>query len=239
LLDALRTCLQIAGGLTEATRRRTSEAARQLLDQAGVDLDELQRKVSDRIPPEVQTLADELIATGRANRDLLAGLIKEEIDKAMARVGRLADDVTKVGVILEALERRVRSLEDAKPAPTGGGQMAPTRERIPFADEGGPAAPAEGAAPEAAAAVLLPGPARKAAVKKAAPAKKVPAKKVPAKKAAVKKAAPAKKVPATKTAVKKTAAKQGAAKKGTAKSAVAKKTAPANPVRGEGETHDE
>jgi hypothetical protein len=229
LRDALRTCLQIAGGLTEATRRRVSETARQLLDQAGVDLDELQQKVSDRIPPEVQTLVDELIATGRANRDLLAGLIKEEIDRTMARVGRLADDVTKVGVILEALERRVRSLEDTKPAPAGGGQMTPMRERIPFADEEGPASSAEEAAPEADAAAPMPGSVKKTAVKKTAAKKAAPVKKTAAKK-----------VPAKKTAVKKTAAKQRAAKSAAAKkTAPAKKAAPANPVRGDGETHDE
>jgi hypothetical protein len=239
LLDALRTCLQIAEGLTEATRRRTSEAARQLLDQAGVDLDELQRKVSDRIPPEVQTLADELIATGRANRDLLAGLIKEEIDKAMARVGRLADDLTKAGVILEALERRVRSLEDEKPTSAGNGQMAPTRERIPFADEGGPTAPTEKAAPEAAAAVPMPEPAKKVAVKKAVPVKKTAVKKVPAKKTAPVKKTVAKQGAVKQGAAKKAAVKKAAVKKTAVKKAAVKKAAPASPVRGEGETHNE
>jgi hypothetical protein len=228
LRDALRTCLQIASGLTEATRRRASEAAQQLLDQAGVDFDELQRKVAGCIPPEVQTLADELIATGRANRDLLAGLIREEIDRTMARVGRLADDVTKVGVILEALERRVRSLEDTgKPA-----GPAPARERVPFADEAKPAAaPAEDAAPAegapAAAAV------ERTPEKKAAPVKKAVAKKAaPVKKAVAKKAAPVKKAVAKKAAPVKRAAP--------VKKAVAKKAAPAKKAaRGDGEARDE
>lgn len=48
--DALRTCLQIAGGLTEATRRRATAAAKELLDQTGIDVDELQRRIGDRIP---------------------------------------------------------------------------------------------------------------------------------------------------------------------------------------------
>ena len=69
--DALRTCLQIAGGLTEATRRRTVDAARELLDQTGIDVDAVQRRIGSAIPAEVQTLADELMAAGRANRDLL------------------------------------------------------------------------------------------------------------------------------------------------------------------------
>ncbi|MDX3096983.1 histone [Streptomyces sp. ME19-03-3] len=123
--DALRTCLQIAGGLTEATRRRAVGAAKELLDQTGIDVAAVQRSIGERIPPEVQTLADELMASGRANRDLLLGLIREEIDKAMSRVGRLADEVTKVGVVLEALERRVRNLEDGdrEHEPAAGGDL--------------------------------------------------------------------------------------------------------------------
>src|SRR5882757_8459995 len=115
--DALRTCLQIAGGLTEATRRRTADAAKDLLDQAGIDVGNLQQRIGAAIPAEVQTLADELMASGRANRDLLVGLIREEVDKTMGRVGRIADEVTKVGVVLETLERRIRNLEGHGSAP--------------------------------------------------------------------------------------------------------------------------
>lgn len=135
--DALRTCLQIAGGLTEATRRRAVGAARELLDQAGIDVEEVQRSIGRRIPTEVQTLADELMTAGRANRDLLVGLIREEIDKAMTRVSRLADDVTRVGVVLEALERRIRNLE-------GDGRVKAAADASGTADtedEGGEAEP--------------------------------------------------------------------------------------------------
>jgi len=226
--DALRTCLQIAGGLTEATRRRATAAAKELLDQTGIDVDELQRRIGDRIPPEVQTLADELIASGRANRDLLIGLIREEVDKTMSRVGRLADEVTKVGVVLEALERRVRNLEDdGSPAGSPAASAAAPVEHVPVDDvppAAAPAAPAKKAAPaRKAAPAKKAAPARKTAVppKKAAPATKRPAAKkaapaaektaaaqsAPAKSAPVaKKAAPVKKAaPAKKTAAKKAA----------------------------------
>ena len=128
--DALRTCLQIAGGLTEATRRRAVGAARELLDQTGVDVEAVRRRVGESIPPEVQALADELVAAGRANRDLLVGLIREEVDKTKDRVGRVADEVTKVGVILEALERRVRNLEGGAEEPAPAAATAPPRERV-------------------------------------------------------------------------------------------------------------
>ncbi|TKA08986.1 histone [Actinacidiphila oryziradicis] len=239
--DALRTCLQIAGGLAEATRRRTAHAARELLDQAGIDVDDLQRKIGERIPPEVQTLTDELIASGRANRDLLTGLIREEVDKTLSRVGRIADEVTKVGVVLEVLERRVRNLEAEEPlqddAPS---EAAP--EAAPVADEAGP-----GAGTDADAGAAAPGrarPARKTvqAEKSAAagagaapPAKKASSSKSVAGKPAVKsgEAAPAG-AKTAKAPVKKAAAKKAAAKKATpaatpatapAKKTAAKKTA--------------
>ncbi|MYX36531.1 MULTISPECIES: hypothetical protein [unclassified Streptomyces] len=158
--DALRTCLQIAGGLTEATRRRAVGAAKELLDQTGIDVDAVQRSIGERIPPEVQTLADELMASGRANRDLLVGLIREEIDKAMSRVGRLADEVTKVGVVLEALERRIRNLEDDDREPAWAGVTddepdpgmyvppQPPVEHVPVDGQAPASAPAPGRKPE-------------------------------------------------------------------------------------------
>jgi hypothetical protein len=244
--DALRTCLQIAGGLAEATRRRTAHAARELLDQAGIDVDDLQRKIGERIPPEVQTLTDELIASGRANRDLLTGLIREEVDKTLSRVGRIADEVTKVGVVLEVLERRVRNLEAEEPlqddAPSEAAPEAAPVTTAPVADEAGP-----GAGTDADAGAAAPGrarPARKtvqaekpaaAGAGTAPPAKKASSSKSVAGKPAVKsgEAAPAG-AKTAKAPVKKAAAKKAAAKKATpaatpatapAKKTAAKKTA--------------
>ncbi len=241
--DALRTCLQIAGGLTEATRRRATGAARELLDQAGIDVDTLQKKIGERIPPEVQTLADELVASGRANRDLLLGLIREEADKTMVRVSRLADEVTKVGVILEALERRVRNLEGEPEEPTG--PAAPPeppvtpRERVRVDEDRTPQPPRK-TAPAAKKATA-------AARKTTAPAKKTAAKKSPAKTttkktaaaeeaAAAKKTATARKsTTANKTTAEKTAAKKTAAKKAsTAKKTAAGKKSTARPPQGKG-----
>lgn len=226
--DALRTCLQIAGGLTEATRRRAVGAARELLDQTGIDVDAVQRRIGASIPPEVQTLADELMAAGRANRDLLIGLIREEVDKAMDRVGRVADEVTKVGVVLEALERRVRNLEDEEEdgSADAGYEAVPVEAWAPPAERitvdrvdpdvpSGPAAAGQPEQPEQPAR-KAPSKAKKTApaAKKAEPAKTAaPAKKTaaPAKQApAAKKTTPAKKAPAAKKAApaKKTAARK-------------------------------
>jgi hypothetical protein len=173
LRDALRTCLQIAGGLTEATRQRAVAAARELLDQAGVDIDTVQRRVSERIPVEVQSLADELVSAGKANRDLLIGLVREEADRAKERVGRLADELGRVGDIVDALERRVRRLEEQGEAASEAAAPPP------------PAAKKAAAAKKTAAKKTA---AKKTAAKKTA-AKKTAAKKTPAKKAAAKKQA--------------------------------------------------
>jgi 3D (Asp-Asp-Asp) domain-containing protein len=71
---------------------------------------------------------------------------RREIEKAMGRVGRLADDVTKVGVVLQALERRVRSLEDGG---EGAGPMGQPARGVPPAGHFPPdtVAPAPAPAP--------------------------------------------------------------------------------------------
>ncbi|WP_435131566.1 histone [Actinacidiphila sp. bgisy144] len=231
--DALRTCLQIAGGLTEATRRRAAEAAREMLDQAGIDPAALQERIGAAIPQEVQTLADELVASGRANRDLLLGIVREEVDKAMSRVGRLADEVTKVGVVLEALERRIRNLEqpgaDTGPdgAPGAGRTRAPAPTPTATAKERAQRTPPAAPPVEHVRVDTEPAPTSVANPRRtAAPGKPASAKPAPAKKAApaAKKTA-AKKTAAKKTAAKQAPAKQAAAKKTAAKKAPAKKTA--------------
>ncbi|WP_435175717.1 histone [Actinacidiphila sp. bgisy145] len=226
--DALRTCLQIAGGLTEATRRRAAEAAREMLDQAGIDPAALQERIGAAIPQEVQTLADELVASGRANRDLLLGIVREEVDKAMSRVGRLADEVTKVGVVLEALERRIRNLEqpgaDTGPdgAPGAGRTRAPAPTPTATAKERAQRTPPAAPPVEHVRVDTEPAPTSVANPRRtAAPGKPASAKPAPAKKAAP----AAKKTAAKKTAAKKTAAKQAPAKQAAPKKTAAKKAA--------------
>ncbi|MFE1785096.1 hypothetical protein ACFW9F_21620, partial [Streptomyces sp. NPDC059506] len=251
--DALRTCLQIAGGLTEVTRQRAASAARELLDQAGIDLDEVQRKVADRIPPEVQTLADELVTAGRTNRDLLVGLIREEVDKAMQRAGRIGDELVRVGVLVEMLERRIRNLEGggepgpaAPEAPAGAGAGGGTetvravkgisrttgaREaaalRLPAeeATKGTPTSPREAAAHDPEANGRTP------AAAAVGTAKKTPAAKTPAAKAPAAKKTPAKKAPAKKVSAKKAGGGGGAVKRAAAARAATASASASTTVR--------
>ena len=184
MLGALRSYLQLASGLTEVTRQRALTTARQLLDQGGevVDL-AVSQTVGGGVGRQVQSLAEDLIATSKTNRDLLVGLIRTEVERAVARLGLVgADELATVSQLVGRLQSQL----DAAIA-FGGRQD--TSDRTPDA--------ATPAAKKASA--------KKVAVKKA-PAKKAPAKKVAVKKVAVKKA-PAKKVAVKKVAVKKAPAK--------------------------------
>ena len=54
---------------------------------------------------QVQELADDLMATSKGNRDLLTGMIRTEVDKAVGRMGFVREDE------LAALRRHVQRLE--------------------------------------------------------------------------------------------------------------------------------
>ena len=128
--DMLRDYLKLAAGAAlgaaEEVRRLAESGARELLERSGVDPEELR----SRVPEPVQSLAEEVVAVGRNNSELLLGLIRSEAEKAWSRVG---DGMVQVGVVLELLERQVRHLQ-------GGDD-----EDAPAADEPatGPAGPAE------------------------------------------------------------------------------------------------
>ncbi|WP_436789438.1 hypothetical protein [Yinghuangia sp. YIM S10712] len=226
--DALRSYLQIATGLTEMTVHRVTETARQLVEKSGVDLDHVPAQVAQQaqaVPQYVQQVADELFATGKANRDLLVGVVRSEVDKAMGRLRPWLDDVKAVEDDLERVERRVTDLEHrlavasvaSKPSR---GRRAPAgppmdEEPVPVRGAGTVAEPVAKAAVEAEADT----PVAKRAITPARAAKKAAAKKAPAKKTAAKKTA------ASKTAEKKTTPGSGATKRTPAGESVAKKSA--------------
>jgi len=159
VLDALRGYLQLANGLTDVTRQRALSAARQLIDQGGEVLgDAVSSTMSGKgvgggVTRQVSSLAEDLLATSRTNRDLLLGIVRTEIDRAVAAMGLVnAED-------LEAMARKVERLERQLDAAVafGGAEAAPARK-----------SPAKKA------------PAKKVAAKKVA-AKKVAVKRVPVK----------------------------------------------------------
>lgn len=114
MLDDLRGYLQLASGVTEMTTARARELAASLLGPS--------RNV---VPEEVRGLADDLLETSRANREMLVSLIRTEVDRAVARMGFVREDE------LAALRRHVTRLE-AELAEVRGGTAA-TKESKPTA----------------------------------------------------------------------------------------------------------
>ncbi len=109
VLDGLRGYIQLANGLTDVTRSRARDAAKSLLAQGETSVGVV---VPTPVLAQVGALADDLIATSRANRDLLVHLVRGEVERSVARLGLVsADELTTATRRSKALERRVEELE--------------------------------------------------------------------------------------------------------------------------------
>ncbi len=184
VLEGLRGYLQLANGLTDVTRERALVAARSLVAQGEAGVDAV---LSPERRSQVSTLTDDLIAISRANRDLLVGLIRAEVDRAVARFGlAMGDELAAARARAQDLDDRVHLLER---------ELRSARS--------GTSAPAKKTAKKSAA--------KRSAAKKSA-AKKSAAKRSAAKRSAAKRSA-AKKSAAKRSAAKKSAAKNSTAKK--------------------------
>jgi Uncharacterized conserved protein len=195
--DAWRAYLELALGLTEASRKRAQAAARKLVGSSGATAAQL------------QSMAEDLISTGMANREALIKTIRAEVDRTLGVLGlATTDEVAALAERVQRLEQELAAVRaaGAAPSPAEGGATAGAQPA-----GGGSAAYPESAGTPAEPAVQ-PKPAGRAAAKKAV------AKKAAAGTAVVKKAA------AGTAVAKKTVAKKAVAKKASAEKAVAKKT---------------
>jgi polyhydroxyalkanoate synthesis regulator phasin len=100
-LSTLRNYLEMATGLTEASAAKAMEVAGSLIAQ-GMSLG---TKQPADMASSVAQAADDLMAQSKTNRDLLIGLIRTEVDKAIGRVGFVREDE------LAALRARVEKVE--------------------------------------------------------------------------------------------------------------------------------
>jgi len=105
MLDGLRGYVQLASGLTEVTASKARDAAMALVNQ-GMQLTGKTPDVMD----SVQDIADDLLTTSKQNRELLVGIVRAEVDKAVGRMGFVREDE------LAALRARVEHLEKAQQA---------------------------------------------------------------------------------------------------------------------------
>jgi polyhydroxyalkanoate synthesis regulator phasin len=95
--DAWRAYLELAMGLTEASRRRAEKVARDLLGKGGATAAQL------------QSAAEDLLSTSHANRESLAKLVRYELDRALGAVGlATSEEVADLATRVRELERRLR-----------------------------------------------------------------------------------------------------------------------------------
>ncbi len=206
VIEALQSYAQLASGLTKTTREKALATAKGLLEQAG--LGDVASDAGDR----VTKLADELLATSKANRQLLTTFVDAEVQKAIGRLGLAKSED------IEDLRAEIAALRTVNVA----AMAAATAEPVSVPPAGTAAAPAPKRPAKKAPAASRP--AKKAASSTASDdvsAAKRPAKKAPASKT------PASKATASKATASKATASKAPAKKATAKKAPAKKTAAA------------
>ncbi|GIG62850.1 hypothetical protein Lfu02_72220 [Longispora fulva] len=196
--DAVRAYLELALGLTEASKKKAAKIAKKLVAESGAKAG------------HAQSVAEELITTSLANREAVGKLVRYELDRALGRVGlATAEEVAELTDRVQELERKLRAATAGSSAPAA--SVAPVAAPVVASAANGAVAKAAPVVKKAAAAKKAP------AVKKAATAKKAPvAKKAPAASsapvaavAAAVKAAPEKATPVKKVA-KKTVAKKAA-----------------------------
>jgi polyhydroxyalkanoate synthesis regulator phasin len=166
VLDGLRGYLQLANGLTDVTRERARLAAKNLLAQGEASMGAV-------MPDNVRAVTDDLIATSKANRDLLLNLVRSEVERSVSRLGLVS------AVELESAIRRARRLEERVMALESELRTASRQAAaVTAATSGAPSAPAKKATTKKATT-------KKATTRKAS-AKKASATKASAKKAATK-----------------------------------------------------
>jgi polyhydroxyalkanoate synthesis regulator phasin len=113
-LETLRGYLALAGGLTEVTRAKALAQAKALLNE-----DTLTPVVAGgvRAQAQVQALADDIVAAGRANRELLKGLVRAEVERAVGGLGIAGrDELDALRASVDRMERRIAVLESSAAA---------------------------------------------------------------------------------------------------------------------------
>ena len=111
----MRGYLQLASGVTEVTASKARDAAMSLVNQGM----QLTGKTPD-VVGSVQDIADDLMATSKQNREMLVGMIRTEVDRAVGRMGFVREDelaALRARVErLEKTEKDEKSAKDTKPA---------------------------------------------------------------------------------------------------------------------------
>jgi polyhydroxyalkanoate synthesis regulator phasin len=105
--DAWRAYLELAFGLTEASKKKAKKTAKELAGKGGATAAQL------------QSLAEDLLSASRANREALARLVRYEVDRAVGAVGlATAEEVAELNNRIRDLEQRAREPQSQPTATT-------------------------------------------------------------------------------------------------------------------------
>jgi polyhydroxyalkanoate synthesis regulator phasin len=115
--DALKGYLALASGLSEVTKARATTAAKALVAQG------------EAAANQVTSLADDLLAQSKSNREAVTALVKFEVDKALGRVGLAsADEVAELTARIRTLEAQLRDAKAANAPAKAAAQKAPAKK---------------------------------------------------------------------------------------------------------------
>ena len=110
MIEVLKAYLQVASGVGDLTRQRALDAARQALAAtAAAAVLPVASAGVDGLAAQASALADELLAAGRANREMLGQLVRAEVETVVSRLG--LDGRSDLEAELATSRARVRELE--------------------------------------------------------------------------------------------------------------------------------
>ncbi|GAA4353334.1 polyhydroxyalkanoate synthesis protein PhaF [Angustibacter luteus] len=110
MFDAVRGYLQLVSGLSQVSRQRAVEVAKQLLATTpAAEMGGAASMGAQAVSGQVSALADELMATGRQNRQMLRTLVRAEVETVVARLGLAGN--AELEAALAASRARVLELE--------------------------------------------------------------------------------------------------------------------------------
>ena len=121
--DAMRTYLELATGLTDASRKRARKVVKDVVGRSGATAE------------QARVLTTELMSSNAANREALTKLVRFEVDRALGVVGlATADEVKQLTRRVRELERQLRDAEARLAAKATTRSTARTRD----GEEGAP-----------------------------------------------------------------------------------------------------
>ncbi len=120
VLDVLRGYVQVAGGLSDVTVQRAREVATALVTHSA--------DATDRGREQVQALADDLMKQSQTNREVLVGLIRTEVDRAVGRMGFVREEeLAAVRSHVQRLETQLRQEKQKAPSTAAPAKRAPAK----------------------------------------------------------------------------------------------------------------